>query len=90
MDDWGDRVGDGKKRKCGRKKRRRRRKTNVKEGGGEKETGEQRRRRRNWRGLTGPPNVVQEVLADPKIKRYTQNLDAGDAKGHSPVMNLVV
>ena len=62
----------------------------MKEGGGEKETGEQRRRRRNWCGLTGPPNVVQEVLADPKINRYTQNLDAGDAKGHSPVMNLVV
>ena len=55
-----------------------------------KETGEQRRKRRNWPGGTGPPNVVQEVLEDLRIKRYAQNLDAGDAKGHSPVMNLVV
>ena len=63
----------------------------MKEGGGEKRNRKTKKgKKRNWRGLTGPPNVVQEVLADPKIKRYTQNLDAGDAKGHSPVMNLVV
>ena len=32
-----------------------------------KETGEQRKKIRNWRGRTGPPNVVQEVLPDLRI-----------------------
>ena len=54
------------------------------EGGGEKRNRKTKKDEKKLAWANG------STKCSTKIKQYAQNLDAGDAKGHSPVMNLVV